>query len=143
MTELARVKLDHCSEFKDILRDSDGRVIVEDTTNHKWGRGTPDKPGKNAMGIILMELAAELQGPGADSKYDAAAASNQMITETFQAEGATHPNEWDQGFHRGRGFRGRGGQRGRGRGDFRGFGRGYGRGSGRGRGRGGYGWDWY
>ena len=60
MKDLIKQKIKSCKEFKIELRLSQDKLIIEDTANPNWGRGTRDNPGKNWMGEILMQARMEM-----------------------------------------------------------------------------------
>ena len=55
MYELIQEKAKQCPTFNRDLRESKGRLLVEDTTHEYWGRGSSGK-GLNMLGRLLMTL---------------------------------------------------------------------------------------
>ena len=55
MYELLQEKAQQCVTFKNDLKESQGKILIEDTGNEYWGRGQAGT-GLNALGRLLMTL---------------------------------------------------------------------------------------
>ncbi len=70
MSDLLKLKLEHCEPFRVCLLENKGSILADATTNKLWGTGmTPFVsantspqywPGKNVLGSILTKLTDEL-----------------------------------------------------------------------------------
>ena len=71
MEDLLKLKGEHCKTFREYLVKTRDKVLIEDTKNLKWGRGTYNNPGLNRLGEMLMKLREELltKDPGNDIEY--------------------------------------------------------------------------
>lgn len=61
MKRLLGLKWEQCGKFREAVRATKGRVIVEDTPNEFWGRGKTGG-GQNVLGKMLMELRVRKSG---------------------------------------------------------------------------------
>ena len=62
MKSILKKKAEVSKTFRDALRKTKGKSVIEDTTHVFWGRGTREAPGDNRMGVLIMELTKELFG---------------------------------------------------------------------------------
>ena len=59
MKHLLRIKAQHCHAFRQSLRISGTKTLVEDTRQPFWAKG-PHGDGKNVLGKILEDVRAEI-----------------------------------------------------------------------------------
>lgn len=59
MLELLFLKLNSCPVFRQSLEDSFPKVLIEDTPNEFWGRGS-NNSGLNTLGCLLMHVRCTL-----------------------------------------------------------------------------------
>ena len=59
MLELLGVKLEYCPKFRQDLKQSFPKLLVEDTPNEFWGRGVNGQGG-NTLGCLLIHLRSML-----------------------------------------------------------------------------------
>lgn len=55
MRQLLVAKYNQSSKFREELKATDRKVLVEDTPNEFWGRGK-NNTGRNILGLLLMEI---------------------------------------------------------------------------------------
>ena len=60
MLELLGCKLERCAQFKQDLKLSFPKLLIENTANEYWGRGA-DGQGNNTLGCLLMHLRSSIE----------------------------------------------------------------------------------
>ena len=55
MKLLLLAKYNQCPVFQKELKNTDRKILIEDTPNPFWGRGADDN-GRNMLGVLLTEL---------------------------------------------------------------------------------------
>ena len=58
MREILKIKFTRSQDYREALRASRGKAIVEDTCNNFWGRGK-DGRGLNHLGVLHCEIRAK------------------------------------------------------------------------------------
>ena len=58
MKKALKAKFEQNTNLKQLLTSTEGKALVEDTTDPYWGQGR-NKKGKNRLGLLLMELRAD------------------------------------------------------------------------------------
>ena len=58
MREILTIKFNRSHDYREALRGSRGKAIVEDTCNNFWGRGKDGK-GYNHLGALHCEIRAK------------------------------------------------------------------------------------
>ena len=68
MKEILEEKFNQCQQFREKLKQTGKRPLVENTNNPFWARG-PDGNGQNKLGVLLMELRDKMFSDKRWSRY--------------------------------------------------------------------------
>ena len=60
MEEVLQAKAAQCNAYKDYLLLTERKSYIEDTAHLTWGRGKPNKPGNNLLGLLHEKIRGEV-----------------------------------------------------------------------------------